>query len=190
MGTEIVAAGTDLRSLRDRPFELLRELERLSLDRQHGRGTASGAAEWVGVALRSGNALWLVPREEVREVMEFPPTTRVPGARSWVRGITNVRGRLVTVVDLLAFNGEGDTPDRRSSRLIVVNHPEIPAAILVHEVLGFRRFAEHEFKAADMPAENTIDDFCLGRCQRGKEDWPVLSLCRLVESARFADVAA
>ncbi|NNF52245.1 MAG: chemotaxis protein CheW [Gammaproteobacteria bacterium] len=182
-------AGKELRSLRDRPFELLKELDRRSRASQHGQeGAGSGSGEWVGVAIRSAGQQWLVPRDEVREIMEFPPTTRVPGARDWVRGITNVRGRLVPVVDLLAFNSEGPTDVGRASRLIVVNHAEIPAAILVDEVMGFRRFAANEFLAA----AETADDggFVLGRCRRGKEEWPVLSLAGLVESSRFSDVAA
>jgi len=179
-------AAIELRSLRDRPFELLKELDRRSRESQHGQ-EASGTGEWVGVAIRSAGQQWLVPREEVREIMEFPQTTRVPGARDWIRGITNVRGRLVPVVDLLAFNSEGPTDIRRASRLIVVNHAEIPAAILVDEVLGFRRFAVKEFNETEQ-AEN--ESFVLGRCQRGQETWPVLSLVKLVESSRFSDVAA
>ena len=56
-----------LKSLRDRPFELLAELER--------RGRAGSAQlnqeptagrEWVGVALRMAGDLYLVAREETR----------------------------------------------------------------------------------------------------------------------------
>lgn len=183
-------AGTDLRSLSNRPFELLKELERRSRESQQGQAAMSGSGEWVGVAVRTGADHWLIPREEVREVMEFPPTTRVPGARGWVRGVTNVRGRLVPVVDLLAFNSVGETVAGRSSRLIVVNHPEIPAAILVDEVMGFRRFAENEFTEMADQLDSGGDENQIGRCLRGQEDWPVLSLIRLVESSRFSDVAA
>lgn len=183
-------AGTDLRSLRDRPFELLKELERRSREGQQGLAALAGSGEWVGVAVRAGDDRWLIAREEVREVMEFPPTTRVPGARGWVRGITNVRGRLVPVVDLLAFNSAGETTAGRSSRLIVVNHAEIPAAIMVDEVMGFRRFAANEFTETTDKGQSVSDEFVVGRCERGQENWPVLSLARLVESSRFADVAA
>lgn len=183
---------TELRSLRDQPFELLRELERRSQGARQAGALAPGAdaGEWVGVALQSGEQRWLVPREEIREVMEFPPTTRVPGACDWVRGITNVRGRLVPVIDLLAFRGAGHAEGRRSNRLIVVHHREIPAAVLVDEVMGFRRFAASEFVVDDPSGDGPLDEFCLGQCRRGQESWPVLSLIKLIESARFADMAA
>ncbi len=185
-----MSASIELRSLRDRPFELLKELERRSRGTQGGEQVATGTGDWVGVAVRTGTELVLVPREEVREVLEHPAATRVPGACNWIRGITNVRGRLIPVVDMLAFSGNGETSQGRSSRLIVVNHPDIPAGILVDEVMGFRRFAASEFETqpADTPGE--LDEYLLGHCRRGQEVWPVLSLVRLVESARFADVAA
>lgn len=138
--------------------------------------------------MRAGTQQWLIAREEVREVMEHPATTRVPGAREWVKGITNVRGRLVPVVDLVAFEGGEASAKNRSSRLIIVNHPDIPAAILVDEVLGFRRFAASEFTAVS--TDDSGDNFLVGHCRRGQENWPVLSLIKLVESARFSDVAA
>ncbi len=36
----------------------------------------------------------------VREIVESRPATRLPGAADWVRGVINLRGTLLTVVDL------------------------------------------------------------------------------------------
>jgi purine-binding chemotaxis protein CheW len=38
--------------------------------------------------------------EAVREIVTSRPATRLPGAPEWVRGLINLRGTLVTVVDL------------------------------------------------------------------------------------------
>jgi hypothetical protein len=66
------SAEVELKSLRDRPFELLAELER------RGRAVSAqlkdesaGGREWVGVALRMAGDLYLVAREETREVLGF-----------------------------------------------------------------------------------------------------------------------
>jgi len=72
-----------LKSLRDRPFELLVELERRGRagSAQLNQETTAGR-EWVGVALRMPGTCNLVAREETREVLGVPAsTTRVPGAR-------------------------------------------------------------------------------------------------------------
>src|ERR1700684_4666615 len=120
-----------LRTLRDRPFELLAELER------RGRAvTASSAAdasqagEWVGVALRMAGELYLVAREEAREVLGVPSVlTRVPGAKSWILGLANIRGQLLPAIELRAFLGSGPTAGSRATRVVVANHRGIPGGL-------------------------------------------------------------
>ncbi len=184
--------GVALKSLRDRPFELLAELER------RGRAvTASSATdvaqagEWVGVALRMAGELYLVAREEAREVLGLPaPLTRVPGARGWIMGLANVRGQLLPIIDLRAYLGSGATPTSRNSRVIVVNHRDIPAGLLVDEVLGFRRFADAEFTADVPPTIVHCERYVAGSFRRGNEQWPVLGLRTLVEDPAFTEASA
>ena len=180
----------ELRSLREQPFELLRELERRSQRAEAGQALASGAGDWVGVAVRVGEHLMLIAREEVREVLDFPPVTRVPGARSWIRGVSNVRGQLVPVVDIGGFALGKEASPGRSTRLIVVNHPSIPAGLMVDEVMGFRRFSADEFDPRTAGLADGIEEYLIGCYKRGRETWPVISCIRLIESSRFADVAA
>lgn len=180
-----------LRSLRDKPYELLAELER------RGRGSSaqvqeeSPTKEWVGVALRMSGDLYLVAREETREVLGVPPSvTRVPGAKPWIKGIANIRGQLLPIIDLRQFLGSGVTPITRNTRIVVVNHREIPAGLLFDEVLGFRRFADAEFTADPPPTVAPCERYLAGAFQRGEEQWAVLSLRLVLESPAFADAAA
>ena len=55
------------------------------------------------------------------------------------------------MLDLRQFLGSGATAAGRNTRVVVVNHREIPAGLMVDEVLGFRRFAESEFNAEPPP---------------------------------------
>ncbi|MEA3134527.1 MAG: twitching motility protein PilI [Gammaproteobacteria bacterium] len=187
-------SGTDhtLRDLRDRPFELLKELEKRS--RTVTAGSAPDAAvgrEWVGVAFRMGGETFLVAREETREVLGYPAAvTRIPGARSWVKGLANIRGQLLPMLDLRQFLGSGATTPGRNTRIVVVNHREIPAGLMVDEVLGFRRFAEPEFNAEPPPTVIRCDTYLAGAFRRGGEVWPVLSLKSLVESQSFLQAAS
>jgi twitching motility protein PilI len=184
--------GVSLKSLRDRPFELLKELERrgLAVSAQVGQ-ESSGGREWVGVALRMAGELFLAAREETREVLSLPATlTRVPGAKSWIRGLANVRGQLLPIIDLRQFLGSGIAPVTRNTRVVVVNHREIPAGLLVDEVLGFRRFAESEFTGDVLPTVTRCERYLAGSFRRGEEQWPVLSLRSILESSAFAEAAA
>ena len=186
--------GTDLslRSLRDRPFELLKELERRS--RSVTAGNAPEAAtgqEWVGVAFRMGGETFLVAREETREVLGYPAViTRIPGAKNWVKGLANIRGQLLPMLDLRQFLGSGSTTPGRNTRIVVANHREIPAGLIVDEVLGFRRFADPEFNPEPPPTVIRCDSYLAGAFRRGGEVWPVLSLKSLIESQSFLQAAS
>jgi twitching motility protein PilI len=181
-----------LRSLRDKPFELLRELERLARVALTGQGKdADSEREWVGIAFRMSAENFLVAREETQGVLGFPSVvTRVPGAKTWIRGIANVRGQLLPVVDLRAFLGGGVTATGRSARVLVANHREVPAGLLVDEVLGFRRFADGEFSGTLPPTIVRCERYLAGAFRRGSESWPVFSLRTLLESTEFLQAAA
>ena len=191
--TSTVGGGDlSLRSLRDRPFELLKELERRSRTvAVVNPPDAAAGREWVGVACRMGGETFLIAREETREVLGYPAViTRIPGAKSWVRGLANVRGSLLPMLDLRQFLGSGSTTPGRNTRVVVVNHREIPAGLIVDEVLGFRRFAESEFNAEAPPTVIRCDTYLAGAFRRGGEVWPVLSLKSLVESQSFLQAAS
>jgi len=183
---------TSLRSLRDRPFELLKELEKRSRTVTTANAPeASAGREWVGVACRMGGETFLIAREETREVLGYPAViTRIPGAKSWVKGLANVRGSLLPMLDLRQFLGSGATTAGRNTRVVVVNHREIPAGLIVDEVLGFRRFAESEFNAEAPPTVVRFESYLAGAFRRGGEVWPVLSLKTLVESQSFLQAAS
>jgi twitching motility protein PilI len=181
-----------LRGLRDRPFELLKEMEKRSRTVVAGVVTeAEAAKEWVGVAFRMGGETFLVAREETREVLGYPAgVTRIPGAKAWVKGLANVRGQLLPMLDLRQFLGSGATSSGRNTRIIVVNHRDIPAGLMVDEVLGFRRFAEADFNPEPPPTVIRCDSYLAGAFRRGGEVWPVLSLKTLVESQSFLQAAS
>jgi twitching motility protein PilI len=185
-----MALQNDLRALRDRPYEILQELERRGRAAAGGRRAVEGA-EWVGVAFRLGQEFFLVPRDEMREVMAMPPKlTRIPGARPWILGLCNLRGQLLPVVDLRQFLGSGVTPATRAARVLVVNHREIPVGLLVDEVVGFRRFAEAERATSAPPTLIRCEQFLIGSFRRSGESWPVIGLRKLIEHPSFLQASA
>jgi len=174
-----------LRALREKPFELLRELERRSKGAVSGDAAAS-VDEWVGVAFRMGPEHFIAARAQVREVLPVPAQlTRVPGAASWLRGIANVRGHLLPVSDLRALLGGGGAVRERRARVLVINHREVPAGLIVDEVYGFRRFLAEEYRPDAPPTILRAEPFLDGAYRRGDESWPVFDLQGLVESERF-----
>jgi twitching motility protein PilI len=186
-----MSESVDLATLVKQPFELLAEIERRSRQAHSGQSGSEMAAEWVGVGFRIGEEQFVASREHVREVLMLPDDmTRVPGARRWLLGIANLRGHLLPLVDIKLLLGSGRTTLRRTTRVISVNHREIPAGLVVDEVLGFRRFTDHEF--TDVWPETVVrcDRFLTGAYQRNDDIWPVFNLFDFVESNLFLRAAA
>jgi twitching motility protein PilI len=180
-----------LESLLDQPFELLLEIERRSRAAVAGQSGVDMSSEWVGVGFRIGEEQFVADRDQVREVLMLPKTlTRVPGTRRWVLGIANLRGHLLPLTDVKMLLGSGRTALRRTTRVISVNHREIPAGLVVDEVLGFRRFGEQDYVEKWPETALRCDRFLHGAYQRGADNWPIFDLYDLVESTTFLQAAA
>jgi twitching motility protein PilI len=181
----------ELASLVKQPFELLREMERRSAQAQRGGSVDPLAAEWVGIGFRIGEEQFVANREHVREVLMLPDAmSRVPGAKRWLLGIANLRGHLLPLIDVKLLLGSGRTTLRRTTRVISINHREVPAGLVVDEVLGFRRFMDHEHTDETIKTIVRCDRFVAGGYQRNEETWPIFNLFDLVESNLFLQAAA
>jgi twitching motility protein PilI len=186
----VSSAAVELRSLVERPYELLAEMDRRARA-VAGVAAGIGSEDWTGLAFRLGAETFVSRREEVREVLAWPDQmARIPGARSWVLGLANVRGQLLPVVDLKAFLGGRGVDPGRSSRVLVVNHAQVPAGLAVDEVLGFRRFPESARTAEAPPVALGCDPYLDGAFTEGSQTLPSMSLLRLVESPLFLRAAA
>ncbi len=174
---------TPLRSLTSTPFGLLREMERRATQRY---SRDADRAAWVGVGLRVGRHQYVVPRAHIREVMKRPPLTRIPGASLWLRGLANVRGQLLPVVDLSMLVDGQPTPAERSTRVVIANSDQVPMAVLVDEVFGFRRFADEDaVGVASANVDTPMNEFLDGAFRRDGALWPILSFDRVIDSSRL-----
>lgn len=82
---------------------------------------------WRAGGLRCG-----APTDRVREVLPCPAITPVPSGSDAVRGVANVRGGLVTVVDSRVLLGEPTAGD--GSEMVLVEVQGRPVGLLVDHV--------------------------------------------------------
>lgn len=85
--------------------------------------------------VEAGDRVLAVPSAEVREIVPMGAVTRLPGAPSHIRGLLNVRGVLLTVIDLGERLGEG-AADRRTGDLsvVVVTDSQRSLGLIVNDV--------------------------------------------------------
>lgn len=72
------------------------------------------------ITFKLGDELFAIDVVQVREVLELPLITRVPTAPAYMRGVVNVRGKAIPVVDLRAKFGLSATADTVNSRIVVM----------------------------------------------------------------------
>ena len=105
-----------------------------------------GADSRQYVAFRLGYEEYAFEISYVKEIFPVQEITKVHRSPSYIEGVMNLRGRLVTVVDLRKrFKLEARTPDEQS-RIIVVDAADAPIGFLVDEVTEVARFAEESIE--------------------------------------------
>lgn len=173
------------------PFALLREIETRSQQKALGLPQKIEVRRtWSGIGFRIGEQ-WLVsPTDEVLEILKFPPLTRVPSALSWVKGIANIRGSLVPVMDLRAFLGDAPIKLARESRVLVIQQGGFTSGLLVDEVLGMRHFFEEERSDQLPEVSANLGSYLTGAFKQGNRVWGVFDMRSLAKSTRFMEVAS
>lgn len=81
-----------------------------------------------------GNALCGMDILKVQEINKLSQMTRVPKAPEYVLGILNLRGQIVTIIDLGKKLGLGQTDTSQDSRNIIVNSPGGYVGFLVNSI--------------------------------------------------------
>ena len=80
--------------------------------------TTTETAQYITFKL--GDELFAINVAQVREVLELSQITRVPSAPEYMRGVVNVRGKAIPVVDLRLKFGLPQTADTVNSRVVVM----------------------------------------------------------------------
>ncbi|MCW8876704.1 MAG: chemotaxis protein CheW [Kangiellaceae bacterium] len=144
---------------------------------------------WTGVGFRVSGQDYIVKLSEVAEIISIPRYTKVPGAKNWVKGLANIRGTLLPIMDLHGFLGRKAPHALRRQRLLVVNHEGVHCGVVVDEVLGLNHF-EDENWIKEIPVEDeAMKPYLSGGFYAGEKLWTVFSLNTLAETPSFRQVA-
>ncbi len=172
------------------PIALLEDIERRSLERARGLPLqVEVKPTWTGIGFRMGDSLLAAPLAEIREILTYPGLTRIPGARPWIKGIANVRGNLLPVMDLQAHLKGKETPLSSKCKVLVTGHGEVVAGFLVGEVLGLQHFLLEEQADNTVILDPALRPYITGAFQRDKRFWGVFSFQRVVTHPAFFEVA-
>jgi purine-binding chemotaxis protein CheW len=83
------------------------------------------------VGFKVGRETYGVPITSLHEIVRVPEITAVPDAPDYLEGVINLRGKIVSVMDLRKRFGEKETTLRRQNRILVVEHGGRLAGLIV-----------------------------------------------------------
>ena len=172
-------------------FAKLLDYEKRSAKFTPGAGKGSGPAEeWSGVTFGVGDARMACNINRIHEILPYPQSTPVPGAKKWITGLANVRGELLTVVDLARFLTGIRSPVTARTRLLATNLHKAPIGLLIDEVFGQRHFLESDSAPAELPEDSALKGIVSKQYTLGSETWQELNLDQLFNSTEFLNGAA
>jgi purine-binding chemotaxis protein CheW len=74
------------------------------------------------VGFQVGRETYGVPITSLHEIVRVPEITAVPDAADYMEGVINLRGKIVSVIDLRKRFGQTEVAHQRQNRILVVEH--------------------------------------------------------------------
>jgi purine-binding chemotaxis protein CheW len=144
------------------------------------------------MTFKLGDELFAINVNQVREVLELTHITRVPTAPEYMRGVVNVRGKAIPVVDLRLRFGLHRSEDTVHSRIVVMElelDGEITVlggiADSVHEVIELE---PGSIEPAPRIAMRWRTEFIQGMGRRGEDFIIILDVNAVFSSEELAMV--
>jgi purine-binding chemotaxis protein CheW len=135
------------------------------------------------ITFKLGDELFAIDVARVREVLDLSEITRVPTSPPYMRGVVNVRGSAVPVVDLRLKFGLPATADTVNTRIVVMEldvdgAPAVVGGLAdsVHEVLELDRA---QIREPPRLAMRWRADMIEGLGKKGDEFLIVLDIARV-----------
>ncbi len=103
---------------------------------------------WSGIKIRIAAGDFILRMDDVAEILENRPLTRIPGCASWVLGVVNLRGRLLPVFGLTEYWNEAASLQQRyeAPRIVVLERDAVLVGIVAEEIHRMQKFYPEDFQ--------------------------------------------
>ncbi len=98
------------------------------------------------VGFRIGKETFGVPIDLVHEIVRVPEITAVPDAPEYVEGVINLRGKIISVIDLRKRFGEKKIERNRKNRILVAEIERKMVGLIVDAASEVLRVSQNEIE--------------------------------------------
>lgn len=114
------------------------------------------------VICKVGSSEYAIPAEEVYQMETFSEATPVPGSPSYVKGLVQVRQKIIPVLDARKRFGLPETPVDLEKRIVVLKFSERLVGMLVDSAREVQNFPSETFKEPPELIKQQSDGFVKG----------------------------
>jgi chemotaxis signal transduction protein len=146
--------------------------------------TPEVAAATAHVIFRLGTRMMAIPLAAVSEIARPPKTTRLPHVPAWVLGIANLRGDIVSMLDLEGFFSGKVGRSTHEQRMLALRPAgdEVRTAVLVDSVDGIQALEDARVARVTRGYDAEVAPFARGLYQMEGNLVVVLDAERLLQS--------
>jgi purine-binding chemotaxis protein CheW len=134
-----------------------------------------------------------IAEHHLHEVVAHRPITRLPGMPPWIRGVANLRGRVLPVIDVAVRFGRPETAIGKRTCLVVVEvdigDERTPLGLLVDAVSRVIDIAPEDIDPAPAFGNQIRVDFLRGVVKSGERFTVLLDLPRMFSAEEVLDVS-
>jgi len=98
----------------------------------------------------AGGELYAMEALKAQEIVEYSEVTKVPMMKSYIKGVTNIRGNIVPVIDLVDRFSLGETIIDKKTSVVVVNYKDsdtdFQIGVLIDEVYEVDNIPNHDLR--------------------------------------------
>ncbi len=125
-----------------------------------------------------GEVNYGVPVEQVREVRDMQTVTPVPGSPPFVEGVTNLRGQIITVMDLRKRLGLPEK-DGAGEKIIIIDLGKQAIGVVVDSVTEVSTIREPDIEK-NSEVTSTLDESILGVGKQGNHLTIILDIAKTI----------
>jgi twitching motility protein PilI len=152
-------------------------------------GNENEVNRWSGIAFEMMGQYFVAPLGEVSEVIYPPDYTEVPNVQSWVRGLANIRGRLLSVSDLADFIVGKRTQFSPTQKVLCISHNDHYVGLIVDQVLGIQHFNKKSFFSENKGIDEKLKSYCQGYFHQHNQAWNVFLFSRLLNDPKYMNAS-
>jgi purine-binding chemotaxis protein CheW len=137
------------------------------------------------VLLRLGADRYAVPITSVREILRVGRLTQVSTAPAFVLGVINLRGVIMSVLDLRVFFGLEPGPVGADARIIIAEGGGMVVGILVEQVEEIVDLPAARVKPPLSPAKGLAEEYVVGIAPHGDQMVVLIDLEKVLRNPRI-----